>query len=158
MFDRVYPDLMTLFKSTELNQSALDMNTQYEVLLEFFNVHKHTPKYTPDSRSLVFRVSLHCMMLLVSWITDWQKKYIKIVIDPFCSLRSLKLPKQYYCRCDGNILDDKYEWHTQIILLVRSITKNCIVVICQTCCSKACLCAVQLTDRSEFCRRWHHAA
>lgn len=50
MFDRVYPDLMTLFKSTELNQSALDMNTQYEVLLEFFNVHKHTPKYTPRLR------------------------------------------------------------------------------------------------------------
>ena len=50
MFDRVYPDLMTLFKSTELNQSALDMNTQYEVLLEFFNVHKNTPKYTPRLR------------------------------------------------------------------------------------------------------------
>ena len=50
MFDRVYLDLMTLFKSTELNQSALDMNTQYEVLLEFFNVHKHTPKYTPRLR------------------------------------------------------------------------------------------------------------
>ena len=33
MFDKVYADLMTLVKSTELNKSSLEMNIHYEELL-----------------------------------------------------------------------------------------------------------------------------
>ncbi len=55
MFDKVYADLMTLVKSTELSKSSLDMNTHYEELLEFFEVLITKPTALVDSETLVFK-------------------------------------------------------------------------------------------------------
>ena len=55
LFDKVYADLMTLVKSTELNKSALDMNIHYKELLEFFNVLIMDPSALLDPGTLVFK-------------------------------------------------------------------------------------------------------
>ena len=54
-FDKVYADLMTLVKSTDLNKSALDMNAHYKELLEFFDVVTTNPTALLGSETLVFK-------------------------------------------------------------------------------------------------------
>ncbi len=58
MFDKVYADLMTLVKSTDLSKSALDMNIHYEELLEFFDILITSPAALFDSETLVFKSEL----------------------------------------------------------------------------------------------------
>ena len=52
MFEKVYADLMTLAKSTDLNKSALDMSTHYKELLDILITN---PSLLLDSRMQVFK-------------------------------------------------------------------------------------------------------
>ena len=89
-FDKVYADLMTLVKSTDLNKSALDMNAHYKELLEFFDVVTTNPTALLGSETLVFksepRLYSESMKLnhrLTESMQLCEKNYssIKIVID-----------------------------------------------------------------------------
>ena len=55
MFDKVYADLITLVKSTDLNKSALDMNAHYLELLEFFQLLITKPFTLLDLETVVFK-------------------------------------------------------------------------------------------------------
>ena len=54
MFDKVYPDLMTLVKSTDLSKTAVEMSTHYEELLNFFSTLITKPSKLLDCDMQVF--------------------------------------------------------------------------------------------------------
>ena len=55
MFDKVYADLMTLVKSTDLNKTAIEMSSHYEELLNFFSILITEPNELLDSDMQVFK-------------------------------------------------------------------------------------------------------
>ena len=55
MFDKVYADLMTLVKSTDLNKTAIEMSSHYKELLDFFGTLIDEPGKLLDPDMQVFK-------------------------------------------------------------------------------------------------------
>ena len=55
MFDKMYVDLMTLVKSTDLNKKAVKTSSQYKELLDFFGTLIDEPGKLLDPDMQVFK-------------------------------------------------------------------------------------------------------